>query len=231
MKTMSALIFGHNEYATEIAKSIVGTYKDITIYRHNEDMKEIELQGVVVEDFDVNDNFDRLVDKYNLNKFTAFCVLEDEAENIFLTISLRSTFKDLTIIALSKTKESANKLTMAGANKVIPIVETTASIISNMLKKPLVTEILHTILYEKSELKVAQVEITDDSCFDGQFPSDIEWSRDHGIVVLSVAHQNMESNFIYSSKAKHQIIQKGDIFVIVGYEENIKMFKRKVKIC
>ncbi len=227
MKT-SALIFGYNDYAVQIAKNVSHKYKEISIFKLDSDGIRSDLEKFDVERFDLSDEWADLSDIYDIKNSVAFCVLEDDAENIFLTISLRAAFEDLTIIALSKNKESANKLSMAGANKVIPLVQTTASIISEMLDKPIVTEVLHSILYEQSDLKVAQIEIKNSNCFNDKFPSDIEWSREHGIIVLSVLDEDGSSEFIFSSKAKHHEIKEGDVFVVVGYETDIKEFEKLI---
>ena len=149
-------------------------------------------------------------------------------DGINLTISLRANFKDLKIIALSSDKESATKLKMAGANKVIPLVETTADIIANMLEKPISNKILHDILYNKSNLKIAQIKIGENSNFKDEQLSSIDWTRYNGIIVLSVVHEDMSSEFIYSSKANRHILQAGDMLVVVGYEEDIEFFEKKI---
>lgn len=231
MKSVAALIFGHNEYGFEIAKNIEHVYKDITIFKlDSNEVSEVKdtAHKYNSETFDLSEKWDMLDGEYDMAKSVAFCVLEDDAQNIFLTISLRSIFKDLIIISLCKNKESANKLNMAGANKVIPMVQTTADIISDMLQKPIVTDVLHKILYEESALKIAQIKVSLEGCFDGKYPADIEWSRDHGIIVLSVIHEDMSSEFIYSSKAKHHAIKEGDIFVVVGYDADIKEFEKYI---
>ena len=79
-------------------------------------------------------------------------------------------------------------------------------------------------------LKIAQITIEDHSVFDGKYPTDIEWSRDHGIIIISLVHEDMSREFIYSSKAKHRIVKSGDIFVVVGYEEDIKAFEQLIRI-
>lgn len=215
----SALIFGLNEYTHEIEKNISAHYKNIDIFTLGEDGEN---------SFDLSDNWDDLNNRFNISECVAFCILEDMAENIFLTISLRDAFKDLTIVALAQDKESADKLTLAGATRVLPTTQTTANVIVEMLEKPIVTEVFHEILYEKSALQIAQIKIEDHTVFDGKYPTDIEWSRDHGIIVISVVHDDMSREFIYSSKAKHHIIKSGDIFVVVGYEQDIKEFKKLI---
>lgn len=225
---VSALIFGYNDYTSQIARNVLYKYEHITLFKLESDAQRGELDEFDVEIFDLSDEWTDLEKQHDLDKSIVFCVLEDVAENIFLTISLRAAFENLTIIALSNNKESANKLSMAGANKVIPIVQTTASIIAEMLDKPIVTDVLHSILYEKSNLKIAQIEISTNDCFDGKYPADIEWSRDHGIIVVSVMHKDGSSEFIYSSKSQHHPIEEGDVFVVVGYDKDIKNFEKLI---
>ena len=227
MKHSSALIFGYNEYGIEIAKNVSHKYKDIIIYSLNDVEESAENDfGFKIEKFDLSDRWDEIEARSDLESSMIFCALGSEANNIFLTLSLRSAFKDVTIISLANNKEDANKLQMAGASKVIPIVETTANIITDMLKKPIVTRVLHNILYENSALKIKQIEIQNEAFFSDRFPGDIEWSREYGVIVLSVIHEDMSGEFIYSAKAKHHTIKNGDIFVTVGYEEALKEFEK-----
>ena len=215
----NALIFGLNEYTIEIEKNISSDFDNVYIFKLGEEGEN---------SFDLGDDWDDLSSRVDIEESVAFCILEDMAENIFLTISLRDTFKDLTIVALAQDKESADKLTLAGATRALPTTQTTANIIVEMLEKPIVTEVLHNILYENSDLKIAQIKIEDHTVFDGKYPSDIEWSRDHGIIVISVVHEDMSGEFIYSSKAKHHIIKSGDVFVVAGYEQDIKDFEKLI---
>ncbi|WP_415398171.1 TrkA C-terminal domain-containing protein [Sulfurimonas sp. CS5] len=215
----NALIFGLNDFTSEIEKNIASNYKNIHI---------LELAKDGENGFDLSDNWDHLKEKVDINDSVAFCVLEDMAENIFLTISLRDTFKDLIIVALAQDKESSDKLKLAGATRILPTTQTTANVIVEMLEKPIVTEVLHEILYEKSSLKIAQIKIGKNSSFEGRHPADVEWDTVHGIIVISVVHEDMSREFIYSSKSKHHLIKSGDIFVVVGYENDIKEFEKLI---
>uniref|UniRef100_UPI0026086B9D TrkA C-terminal domain-containing protein n=1 Tax=Sulfurimonas sp. TaxID=2022749 RepID=UPI0026086B9D len=179
-----------------------------------------------VEKFDLSDEWKGIDEDINIEESIAFCVLQDMAENIFLTISLRSNFADLAIIAVALNRESANKLSMAGANKVIPLVETTADIITNMLEKPISSKILNNIIYEESDLKIAQIKIDTESKLENHKLASIDWTQYHGIIILSLIHEDMKSEFFYSKKMKEYIIQSGDILVVVGYENDITAFEK-----
>ena len=226
MNNTTALIFGTNKYATEITNNVVNSYGDVR--RFSLEKEDILDDRYFIKHFDLSDNWEETFEDIDVKNSIAFCVLEDSAQNIFLTISLRANFEDLTIIALATNQESANKLDMAGANKVIPIVETTSDIITNMLEKPISNTILHDILYKESALKIAQIKITCDSHFKDEQLSNIDWGRYHGIIVLSVMHEDMSSEFIYSSKARHHVVQIGDILVVVGFEQDIEDFKKSI---
>ena len=226
MPKNSALIFGYNNYATEIVKNVTNEYNNVTIYSLDE--KNIENEEYNIKYFDLSEDWDDIDQSVDINDSIAFCILEDTAENIFLVISLRATYENLTIIAVASHKENANKLLMAGANKVIPLVETTADIITNMLESPISNSVLHDILYEKSDLKIAQIRIGPESHIKDEELSSIDWSHYNGIIVLSVMHKDMSSEFIYSSKAKRHVIEEDDVLVVVGFEEDIKAFENKI---
>lgn len=230
MKYKNALIFGYNEYAFEIAKNIAPHYEKIHIFKLDKSTIDVDTKDTPYEvsSFDLTDNWDNLYEKVDINESVAFCTLEDMAENIFLTISLRDTFNDMNIITLAKDKESAAKLTLAGASTVVPLTETTANVIVEILEKPIVTEVLHDILYEQSDLQIAQIKVENHHLFEERYPVEIDWSKEHGIIVISVVHDDNTREFIYSSKAKHHPIKNGDVFIVVGYEKDIINFEKLI---
>ncbi len=227
MNISSALVFGNNEYGQEIAKNVTHKYSSITIFSL-EDIDKDDNSAFKLEQFDLSEDWDELNEQYDMDSSIIFCAINEEAKNIFLTISLRSSFKDITIIALAKNNEDANKLKMAGASKVIPIVETTANIITDMLKKPIITEVLHNILYEESRLKIIQVTLSSVDAFTGLYPAEIDWSKKYGVLVLTIVHEDDSHEFIYSSKTKHNYLKSGDVLIVAGYEEDLQNFKHSI---
>jgi len=221
-----ALIFGHNDYTFEIEKNIKSHYKSIYIFKLDEESESKESNGYEIQTFDLSEDWDALRDIVDVDECEAFCILEDMSKNIFLTLSLREAFKNLKIIALSQDKESTDKLLLAGASKVLPTTQTTANIIVEMLEKPMITEVLHNILYEKSDLKIAQVLVKNSKHFSGLYPSDIDWGKEYNIALLSVMDEKDNSEFLYSSKARHHHIKEGDQFIVVGYAKDILEFEK-----
>lgn len=225
MKVKAALVFGYNDYALEIAKNIKERYQQVYIFTLNNDDIIKNSSEFEIKSFDLSDKWDDIEGIVDMESSIAFCVIEDSAENIFLTISLRSVFENLNIIALSNNKETARKLQMAGANRVIPLVQTTAEMISEMMEKPIVKEVFHNILFENSDLKITQIKINSTNEYIGKMICDLDWDKKYGIVALSVLVEGLKNEFIYSSQVKDHRLRGGDIFVVVALESDILRFE------
>lgn len=210
----NALIFGDNEYSKEIKRNIDSIYESIELFSLDANKSE--------HSFDLSDDWSLLEDRYNMDECISFCVLEDIAENIFLTISLRDAFSDMPIVAFAKDKESAAKLELAGASRVIPLTQTIANIISEMLEKPIITEVLHNIFYEKSNLQIAQVKI---SC-----EAELELAYSYGLLVLFIVRDDLSKEFIYSSKALHHTIDEDGFIIVVGMARDIIEYEKKLGV-
>ncbi|QSZ42105.1 potassium transporter TrkA [Sulfurimonas aquatica] len=227
MDKKSALIFGFNKYAFEIVQNVKDTYQEVFLYSNNKN--DLEDETYDAEYFDLSDDWSSIENSIDTESSVVFCVLADSAENIFLTISLREYFPKLSIIAIASNKENATKLSLAGANKVIPVVETTADIITNILQLPISNKVLHSILFEENDLKIAQIKIDEHCNIKDEEILSIDWSRYKGIIVLSLMHEDMKSEFIYSSKAKNHILTSGDTLVVVGYKNDIQEFRKYIR--
>lgn len=222
----AAVLFGYNEFALEIAQSLKTKYSDITLLvLQDEDKKALQDKGFKVAKFDLLDEWSSLENAYDIENLIVFCALEESSQNIFLTISLRATFEKLLIIALSTDQENGRKLKMAGANKIIPITQTTVNIITEMLVRPFVTEILNTILYAENELKIAQWLIPQHATFIGHNIENVDWKYKYGLIVLAVIRENLETAFIYTKRANHEPLKAGDILIFVGFKNDIENFE------
>ncbi len=222
MRERSAIVFGFNEYAKEIALQIAGEYNAIAVFVMNDAEKAAaEAKGFEAEIFDLSEEWHSIEERFDPKRLSVFCALEDDAENVFLTISLRSVFEHLPIIALAQDNESAAKLKSAGANKVLATQQITASIITEMLEKPTVRGVLHDILYENSPLKIVQLAVPEGSFLVGKHLYDIDWGSEFDVLVLAVVDHELSAAFSFTSKGHNHHIDGGDLLIVAGYEDKI----------
>ncbi|MDD2829657.1 MAG: NAD-binding protein [Sulfuricurvum sp.] len=230
MNQSCAAIFGYNEYSKQIIQKIKGLYHNVGVFVLNdEELIAAQNHGVFAEKFDLSDNWQAIEDRFNVDALVVFCALRDDAENVFLTISLRATYEHLSIIALAKDNESMMKMKSAGANKVMPILQIAASVISDILAKPIVTEVLHDVLYEDSDLSIMEIEVTNTSPLCGTYLHDTHFKQDFDVILLAVVDHEMGTTFSFASHGHNHHIDGGDVLVAIGYKEKLTRLKRWVR--
>ncbi|HEX5709880.1 MAG TPA: NAD-binding protein [Sulfuricurvum sp.] len=227
MKPHSAAIFGYNEYSKQIVKQISGVYENVGVFVIDEaEFLEAQDDGIIADRFDLSDDWQLIESQFDVDGLIVFCALADDAENVFLTISLRSSFDKLFIIALAQDNESMMKMKSAGADKVMPILQIAANVINDILSKPIMTQVLHDVLYEDSLLRIMEVEVGKTSPFNGQYLHDLHFKRDFDLILLAIVDQEMGTTFSFASKGHNHHIDAGDILVFMGYAEKLDVIKQ-----
>lgn len=227
MKSRCAAIFGYNEYSKQIVKQIFSAYDNVGVFVIDEvEFLEAKSDGIVAERFDLSDDWRVIESHFDMNELIVFCALSDDAENVFLTISLRATFDKLFIIALAQDNESMMKMKSAGADKVIPILQIAAHVIHDILSKPIMTQVLHDVLYEDSSLSIMEVEVGVDSPFNGKYLHDLHFKRDFDLILLAIVDHEFGTNFSFTSKGHNHHIDAGDILVFMGYKDKLNVISQ-----
>ena len=224
MDNVTALIFGHNKYASEIIANVEDKYEEVRLFSLEEESTSIKHENYTVEYFDLSDSWHNVQEHIDTKHSIAFCVLEDTAENIFLTISLRAHFKDLTIIAIASDKESANKLKMAGANKVIDLYQVSANRIYNILNKPLATQFIDSILSPDIELSAREITIPKESSLHNTKVDDFNFSK-HNVILVGMIDRRLSNQFLFITSGLEHQLNRGDTMVCIGYNSDLDRFE------
>jgi len=224
------LVFGYNEYAKEIASNFILDKFEVYIYTiDNESYENAKEDGHQVELVELDDDWLDIAKKFDIDETICFCALDDDAQNVFLTISLRAEYENIHIISLATTKDSAEKLRLAGANKAIAKLETTASVIVESLEKPAVVEVMNNILDHNKDLKLAEYIISKGSVLDGSFLQEIKIHKNYNVILLAIADKELEAEFTFSAQGHNHKIDVGDVLVVMGKENDLKEFEKAIK--
>jgi Trk K+ transport system NAD-binding subunit len=227
MKQVCAAVFGYNAYSKEVIKNIKDYYHTVGVFVLTDDeLIMAHNDGVMAEKFDLSDDWKMIEERFDVEQLVVFCTLMDDAHNVFLIISLRSVFEKLSIVALAQNNESMLKVKSAGANKVMPILQIAASIIGDIIVKPIVTSVLHDVLYEDSDLSVMEMEVSGVSPLCGTHLYDTHFKRDFDVVLLAIVDHEMGATFSFASHGHNHHIDAGDILVVMGYKEKLEYLKR-----
>lgn len=230
MKEVCAAVFGYNAYSKEVIKNIKDHYSTVGVFVLTDDELALaQNDGIVAEKFDLSDDWKMIEERFDVEELVVFCTLADDAHNVFLIISLRSVFEKLSIVALAQNNESMLKVKSAGANKVMPILQIAANIIGDILVKPIVTSVLHDVLYEDSDLNIMEMEVSKTSPLCGMYLHDTHFKDDFDIVLLAIVDHEMGTTFNFTSHGHNHHIDAGDTLVVMGYKEKLEHLKRYVQ--
>ena len=224
------IVFGYNEYAKDIAGNFKASGRSLSIYVIDEQsFKRANDDGHDAELVELDDDWLDISKRFNIDDLICFCALDDDAQNVFLTISLRAEYPRLFIISLATSKDSANKLHLAGANKAIAKLETTANVIVECLEKPAIVEVMNEILYHNKELKLAQFTIKKNSILASKKLDDITLHKEFNIIILAIADLELEAEFTFTSAGHNHVIDEGDILVVMGRETDLENFEKAIQ--
>ena len=223
------IVFGYGPYGEEIAKSLRTIYNEIIIVdqyqRHLDKAAKDGFSHLIQIDVRDEDSFASLP---IIDGSVAFCAFEEEGFNTYLTISLRSEYEDLTIVAIGETKESTHKLSMAGANKVIIVEETGANVIYNSLINPNVANLFDQILYEDHDLSIAEIIISENSPMAGHYLKDILMQNEYNIIIVGIVDLEYSKKFVFANSGYNHKVDTGDALVVIGHEQEILRCKEEL---
>ena len=160
---------------------------------------------------------------------TLFCFFEEDSQNVFLTLSARAIDAELNIIAIVYSPEAAEKLRVAGANKLIDPYEICARKIHDLLKRPEITNVFDHAVFGRHDLNLAEVMIPDDSYLMGQCVSQLQLSSQYNLILIGIVNRQRSEPLRFVVEDTNCRLSAGDILVILGPEREIRAFKKDVE--
>jgi len=155
------------------------------------------------------------------------CVMEDEHLNVFLTLSLRALYPNATIVAISDSIYTTQKLKMAGANKIIDIYKVSAYRIHNMLVRPVATKLLDSFISDDSKISFQEMLIPAGSFLDGMMVEEVNFFE-YGILLVGMLDIELSNKFIFITSGIDHKLDSGDTIVCMGYNEDLERFRRLI---
>ena len=148
---------------------------------------------------------------------TLVCVVTNDAENVFITLSARTLNKDIEIISRLFDETTRPKLLKAGANKIIsPYTQASHKIVQTIIN-PAIDDFLEFVSDENEiDYQLADIYISQDmSCVDKKL-NEIKL-KEQGFVIVGIKRQ--DGNMVFAPSKEEQILQ-GDRILAIGKPEN-----------
>ena len=163
------------------------------------------------------------------NALGAAVVLDNDRDNLFVTLSIRTYSPIIHIISRCASEENKNKFIRAGANRVInPYISgghKMAEILSNPKLEDSVS--IKTPEVPNLDIDVNEISMKNLPKFIGYKVSKLDFHENYGFGIVGII--NKDGNYIIKPD-NDVILKKDDIIIAMGETKGFTIFKKELKI-
>lgn len=195
------------------------------ITANHEDALRDEIEDIQIFNPKHNDSIYSL--GINPARHLLYCAMDRTSNNLFLVLSLRELYHDATIVVISNSDENTRKLRYAGADTIINIYDSSAQYIITSLAKPAVSEAINTIVFEKNDLKIAEILMEAGTPFEGKRTAQVDFHV-RGLILIAIIDKELGDELVYLSKGIDHKIDAGDTLVLAGTTDAVNAFRKEL---
>ncbi len=154
-------------------------------------------------------------------------VLENDQDNLFVTMSSRNLNKDAYIISRCALHDTGKKLKRAGANKVVNPYITGGHRMAELLISPFVedTVSLETPNDMAVDFSLEEFAVEGLSTCNGKTIAETKLREDYGLLIVAISNVNGETELNPGSEKR---LLSGQKIMIIGSQENLTRFKEDI---
>jgi voltage-gated potassium channel len=149
---------------------------------------------------------------------------DDDADNLYITLSARAQNEHLFIVARASTEDAAKKLHLAGADRVVQPYQAAGRVMANLLLRPQVSAFVDVVTSASGEdLRFEEIEVTMASGQGGRSIRDIDIRRQTGALVVALRKRDGSFDTTPTPEA---VLDVGDVLIAAGTEEELRALER-----
>ncbi len=223
------LLFGYKKYGEKIANALQSSNYQVVIADNDKDSISKALKNghkAYLIDIENDEDIVSILVSYSFDH--VFCAMENDEENIYLCITMKSIDSNIDLISICQSKDSEQKLELAGVRGILNTLDATAQNIYHLLKNPVMIEAIEDILYFNSEIDFVEIEVPENSFLDGRFINEIDLKKDYNIILLGLVDVEFADKFIFATRGVNHKIDAKDILLLIGIKDDLDSFKEKL---
>jgi voltage-gated potassium channel len=145
---------------------------------------------------------------------------DDDADNLYISLSARTARRDLFIVARASDEDAAKKLRLAGADRVVQPYLAAGRVMANLLLKPQVTAFLDTVTTAGApDLRFEEIEVTPTCAQAGKSIRELNIRSRTGALI--VALRKGDGSFDTTPRPD-ATLEVGDVMIAAGTPEELR---------
>jgi voltage-gated potassium channel len=145
---------------------------------------------------------------------------DNDADNLYITLSARSVKDDLFIVARASNEDAAKKLRLAGADRIVQPYQAAGRVMANLILRPQVTAFVDVVTTASgNDLRFEEIEVTTASGQGGKSIRDLDIRKETGALVVALRKRDGTFDTTPTPEA---VLDIGDVLIAAGTEEELR---------
>ncbi len=149
---------------------------------------------------------------------------DDDADNLYVTLSVKSRRPDVTVIARASSESAERKLKLAGADRVVTPYTTAGRVMANLMIKPQVTSYLNLLTSaNEPELGFEEIVVKSTCGAVGLTIGELDIAKQTGAYIVAVRKQGRD---LEPRPSKDTMLEESDVIIGIGSPTEIRELER-----
>jgi len=145
---------------------------------------------------------------------------DDDADNLYITLSARAAKPDLLIVARASNEEASKKIRLAGADRIVQPYQAAGRVMANLMLRPQVTAFVDVVTSATgSDLRFEEIEVTSASGQGGSSIKDLDIRRETGALIVALRKRDGTFDTTPTPEA---VLEVGDVLIAAGTEDELR---------
>jgi voltage-gated potassium channel len=230
MSVKQIAVFGYNSMSFELIKCLDLKQHEIVVVDQDESslVSAAEMGfTVIATECHIDANLEQVGIGHHIN--VLFCFFPEDSENIFLTLSARALDKNLEIISIVENPESAEKLLVAGANKIIDPYQMSGRKIYQLVKNPDIANVLDHTIFGRHDLNMAEIQVLSGSFLENTMVRQLQIKDRNNLILIAIVDKELGKELHFTIGERDHKLDAGDILVVLGPSREIRAFKKEAE--
>ncbi len=220
------LICGYESVAKEVARKLLLHSRKIIVL--DEDLTRInqaKRDGLIAFNYNPGsvDNYAKLSINLKEEVKAVLCLREDDVENVYTALTVRSIDQDVFILSLLMNDANRKKLKFAGINNIVYPQELVGLITKELVGQPAAFEVIHELRSEYANVKIDEIAVT--SRIVDSFSTVGELGNKNFRVIVLGIYKSSSDRF-YFNPIDSTLIESGDYILAIGYKVFVNEFEK-----
>jgi len=222
------IICGYENIAKEVARNLLKAKFDVLVLDDNKQrIQKAKKDGLTILEYNPGaiESYKKLNIDLSTKVKAILCLREDDVENVYTALTVRSINKDVYMMSLLMNQQNRKKLLYSGVNEIIYDKEFVGLVVKEYIGQPVAFEAIHELRSENSNIKIKEISLTERIVSNITNVKELE-NINFRVLLLGIYKKSSKRFFF--NPLKNTMLESGDIILVMGNYIFIKEFEKSL---